>query len=106
MLAHKILGQACQMLNDTLNARKYTEIQFGLMNSIINSGDGRSCKTAWKVIQISEEYFLFQILNAKIKSQNLLISDQKTCEEMVVEMNGVEQAFYFDVSKIFETRSH
>ena len=47
MLAHKILQQTYKMIGDTVNATKYKTIEFGLLNSIVKNGDGKSCATAW-----------------------------------------------------------
>ena len=51
MLAHKYLQQTYNILGDTLNRNKYHAIEFGLLNSITNSGDGETCETGWHVTQ-------------------------------------------------------
>ena len=101
MLAHKILRQTLKYMGDTVSAAKYKKIELGLLNSIFNSGDGLSCATAWRVIQIEEEYFILYIMGAEFKMQSL-ISDHGTCDQMDVTINGDDKTYFFEVSKLFE----
>jgi len=66
---------------------------YGLLSSITSSGDGRSAETAYKVISVSEEYFLLRDIGAKLKQQSLVGS----CDVMVVDQRGKEKVYYFDV---------
>ena len=68
---------------------------YGLLQSITATGDGKSQETAFKVISISEEYFLLYEVGAKLKRQSLV----GHCDKMEVErQGGKEYTFYFDVS--------
>ena len=101
LIAHKILRQSYKIIGDTANARKYKTIQFGLLNSIARNGDGRSCATAWPVIQLAEEYFMLEMLGAQLKKQSI----DKTgglCDKMEVRVEGSQKTYYFATSKIFE----
>jgi hypothetical protein len=62
---------------------------FGLVDSILNSGDGRSFDTAFRVISVDEEYAVLMVLRLEPGSQKL------------VEHNGSE----FDVLTVKDTRS-
>jgi len=102
MIAHKILRQAYQIIGDTINAAKYKTIQFGLLNSIVKSGDGKTCSTAWPVIQIEEEYFILQMLGAQVQNQSVY-SKSGLCDKMDVKtQEGDDKTYYFEISKIFE----
>ena len=101
MKAHKILRQTYKIIGDTANAAKYKTIQFGLMNSILQKGDGRSCETAWPVIQEEEEYFILEMVGAKLKEQTL-VQDGGICDKMDFKVDGKNKTYYFEVSKIFE----
>jgi len=105
MTAHKILRQTYQILGDTINAKKYKEIQFGLLKSIVNNGDGKSCETAWPVIQISEEYYILEMLDAKLLKQSI-DNNGGICDKMEVDINGDKVTYYFEISKIFEGRKN
>lgn len=101
MIAHKILRQTYKIIGDTSNAEKHKTIQFGLLNSIVEKGDGKTCATAWPVIQIEEEYFILQMLDAKLKQQSV-DNVGGLCDKMNVIMEGSDKTYYFETSKVFE----
>jgi len=101
MIAHKILRQTYKIAADTINAAKYKTIQFGLLNSIVKKGDGKTCETAWPVIQIEEEYFILEMLRAKLKKQSI-DNDGGLCDKMEVKVDGKKKTYYFETSKVFE----
>ena len=103
MLAHKYRQQTFKILGDDVNQKKYHEIEFGLLNSIVRSGDGKTCGTAWPVIQIEEEYFILKMSNAALESQRTT-TDGGLCDEMTVKTDEGERTYFFDVSRIFEKR--
>nr|WP_297169368.1 DUF4919 domain-containing protein [uncultured Dysgonomonas sp.] len=103
MMAHKILSQTYDMMEDADNSQKYDAIGMGLLKSIIQNGDGKSCETAWPVIQVSEEYFILEMLGVEVKQQSI-ISGKGLCDRMDVTDEGVPATYYFDISKIFENR--
>ena len=98
MMAHKILRETYKIVGDSINAEKYKTIQFGLLSSIVNNGDGKSCKNSWRVIQTSEEYFILDMLGVKLKTQSV---DGGICDKMEVENeNGETKVYYFEISNI------
>jgi len=101
MMAHKILRQTYKIVGDSVNAQKYKAIQFGLMNSIIKNGDAKTCETGWPVIQVEEEYFILQMLDAELVSQSL-ITTNGLCDKMEVKINNKNRIIYFETSKVFE----
>jgi hypothetical protein len=101
MIAHKILRQTYKTIGDTVNAAKYKAIQFGLMKSIGEKGNGKTCSTAWPVIQIEEEYFFLDVMGAKLLKQSI-DNEGGICDKMVVIVDGIEKTYYFETSKIFE----
>lgn len=101
MIAHKILRQTYKIIGDTVNAVKYKTIQFGLLNSIVKKGDGKTCGTAWPVIQIEEEYFILEMLGAKLQEQSV-DNDGGHCDKMEVNVDGNKKTYYFEITKVFE----
>jgi hypothetical protein len=102
MIAHKILRQTYSIVGDTANATRYKTIQFGLLNSIVKNGDGKSCSTAWPVIQIEEEYFILQMVGASLLKQSTDYTFG-ICDVMEVRMEeGDVRTYYFDITKVFE----
>jgi hypothetical protein len=67
---------------------------YGLMASIVNSGDGKTKETAFKVIAIEEEYTLLNFMGAEMKSQSL----QGNYDVMEVKMDEGDTTIYFDIS--------
>jgi hypothetical protein len=101
LFAHKYLQQTYKITGDTANRNKYHDIEFGLLYSIINSGDGKSCKTSWQVIQIEEEYFILNMLEADLKMQSIDNSENNICDKMEVMEDGKNKIYYFGVKKVF-----
>ena len=100
MEAHKILQQAYKLLGDAANQKKYHDIEFGLLNSIVKNGDGKTSKTAWPVIQVTEEYFILEMLGAKLLNQSL--DSDGPCDRMEVETENGKKVYYFEISKVFK----
>jgi hypothetical protein len=101
MEAHKILHQTYKILGDTPNSKKYHDIEFGLLNSIIKKGNGKTCQTAWPVIQIKVEYFILQMLGAKLQKQSV-DNTGGLCDKMEVQTNEGNKTYYFEISKVFK----
>ncbi|WP_114758386.1 DUF4919 domain-containing protein [Flavobacterium sp. AG291] len=102
MIAHKILRQSYKIIGDTENAEKYKTIQFGLLESIVKKGDGKTCATAWPVIQIEEEYFILEMIGATLKKQSIY-NTGGVCDQMEVLLeDGEKKIYYFDTVKVFE----
>jgi len=103
MFAHKYLQQTYKILEDTISRNKYHDIEFGLLYSIMNSGDGKTCETGWHVTQIEEEYFILSIVGAGLQSQSINSSGKNTCDKMVVKTGeGETKTYYFEANKVFE----
>ena len=101
MEAHKILRQSYKSLADTANEKKHHNIEFGLLNSIVKNGDGKSCQTAWPVVQITEEYFILEMIGAKLLKQSLNNAGG-LCDKMEVQTKEGNKTYYFEVSRVFQ----
>ena len=102
LLAHKILRQTYKIVGDTASASKYKRIQFGLLNSIVQNGNGKTCATAWPVTQLDEEYFILQVLGLELIRQS---TDHAggLCDKMEVRTEtGETQTYFFETSQIFD----
>jgi len=104
MFAHKFLQQTYKILGDSIDRVKYHDIEFGLIYSIIRSGDGKTCETGWHVTQIEEEYFIINfVLDADFREQSISNSDHNMCDKMVVKTDkGETETYYFEANKVFE----
>ncbi len=101
MLAHKMLQQTYKILGDEANRQKYHDIEFGLLKSIVQHGDGKSCRTAWPVVQVDEEYFILNVMGAELRRQSV-VNDGGLCDRMDVVTDKGPAVFYFDVARVFE----
>jgi hypothetical protein len=81
--------------------KKYHDIEFGLLNSIVKNGDGKTCQTAWLVIQVTEEYFIPNMLGAKLLKQSI-DNTGGLCDKMEVQTAGGNRTYYFEISKVME----
>jgi hypothetical protein len=102
LFAHKYLQQTYKILGDTAKQKKYHDIEFGLLNSIIHSGDGKTCETGWHVTQIEEEYFILGMIGGQFQSQAIVSGGKNACDKMVVKTEDGEATYYFEANKVFE----
>lgn len=103
MFAHKYLQQTYKILGDTINQKKYHDIEFGLLYSVTRSGDGKTCETGWHVIQIEEEYFILNMTGAQLQNQSISSGGKNACDKMVVKTDeGETKTYFFEANKIFE----
>ncbi|PSK89536.1 uncharacterized protein DUF4919 [Taibaiella chishuiensis] len=103
MFGHKYLQQTYKILGDTVNKKKYHDIEFGLLNSLTGSGDGKSCETGWHVTQIEEEYFILSMLGAQLQTQSISTGGKNMCDKMVVKTEeGETKTYFFEANIIFE----
>lgn len=92
---HYLRGHFLKKAGDIAGSMYHFHCFYGLMRSITSSGDGKTAKTAWKVISVSEEYALLNEIDAELIDQSLVDS----CDKMHVRLsNGTETDLYFDVS--------
>ncbi len=62
LYGHKFLRQACAILHDDACAAQEHFVEFGLLLSILKSGDGKTCATGWEVVSVGEEYFIIGMM--------------------------------------------
>jgi len=76
----------------------------GLINSILNSGDGKSQEKAWIVINVHEEYVILRVLGFKPSQQSLVNQNGHSYDVMKVKKadDGTDQTFYFNVDIPFK----
>lgn len=102
MFAHKYIQQTAKIIGDTMLYKKHHHIEFGLLKSIVNTGNGKTCDSGWEVTQIEEEYFILNMVGADLKKQSL----KGICDKMEVTIleSGQQKTYYFDTYYIFESR--
>jgi hypothetical protein len=75
-----------------------------LIDSILNSGDGKSLEKGWVVINVHEEYVILRMLGFMPSQQSLVNQNGHSYDVMKVKnaQDGTEQTFYFNVDIPFK----
>lgn len=101
--AHAIAALAHAELKNADKAKFHTYVRDGLVKSILKSGDGKSPKTAFVVINTSEEYALMRALEVKPMRQALMKDkghsyDRQDC------LDGMSKpiTLYFNIDRPFQ----
>ncbi len=94
--AHMLRSSAATALGDIKSHIHHLYFAYGLMESVTQSGDGLTPKTAFKVISISEEYAVLRAFGAEVTKQRLLDGavDEMDCNFP----GGKKVTVYFDAS--------
>jgi hypothetical protein len=102
--AHYVALVANREMGATDKAEFHRTVFRGLINSILNSGDGKSLTTAWVVIKVHEEYVILRVLGFRPSEQSLMHQDGHSYDVMKVKnaQDGTEQTFYFNVDIPFK----
>jgi Domain of unknown function (DUF4919) len=100
--AQKALRQSCKVLKEEACATRYHDLQFGLLKSILATGDGKSCSTAWEVVTLEEEYFILRMVGFTLKTQEGP-NGSEICDKMIgVGEDGKGVTFYFGIKPIVQ----
>ncbi len=84
-------------IGDSVKSNYHNGIYNGLLNSIYFSGDGKSPKTAFIVIEISEEYDLLNWLNLTQSEQYLTIKDGYSFDIIKAFNENRETELFFNI---------
>lgn len=96
------LIRACERLHDAACAAQADFVAKGLVRSIFDSGDGKTCKTGWEVAAVSEEYFILSTLGAAPKSQSL-VTGSPSCDVLeTTGEDGKNATYFFRIDAVIE----
>lgn len=101
---HMILALAHQHAGNKEKHEFHKNVYLGLVNSILASGDGRSTKTAYVVINVAEEYAVLTALELKRGSQALLNEDGKKFDVLTVQnpQTNESEKVYFNIDNVWK----
>jgi hypothetical protein len=100
--AQKLLKQSCKLMGDDACAARHRFVGLGLLRSIVSSGDGKSCDTAWEVVLVAEEYFVLRMIDTTLGKQSVVEENGHVCDEVqVFDKANNPRTYYFNVDKIF-----
>ncbi len=104
--AHFVAFVANREMGATDKAEFHRTVFRGLIDSIMNSGDGKSPEKAWVVITVHEEYVILNVLGFMRfpMNQSLMHKDGHSYDVMTAKKadDGTEQTFYFNVDIPFK----
>lgn len=94
---HLFCSYIYKQLNDSAKSDYHYNIYNGFMNSIYFSGDGKNEKTAFIVIEVSEEYDLLNWLKLNFAGQSLILKDGYSFDVMKVFDENRETELFFNI---------
>jgi hypothetical protein len=98
--AQKLLHQSCKLLHDDACDDLHHFIEFGLLRSITDHGDGKTCATGWPVVQIKEEYFILAMMGVRMREQ-ALVNSGHMCDAMTgTDENGAAVTYFFNADVV------
>lgn len=93
---HTLVGYGFHKLGDEKSAEMHVRWSIGLVQSILNSGDGKTPKTPFVTISIPEEYAVLNRLELQPKNQALLMGPPMLDAITAVDADGSEKTIYFN----------
>jgi hypothetical protein len=113
ILAHRVVAETYEAALDApvegiaaesarAGAARYRAAYEGLVKSVLASGDGSSCATAYRVISINEEYEVLLWLKLTPSDQALVQEGARVCDAFKATADDwTERQLHFDISGYF-----
>ena len=103
--SHMYCGYIYKQLNDSLKSNYHNWCYEGLINSIKQSGDGRTARTAFIVITTKEEYGLLDWYNLQFKEQSLVMKDSHDFDILKAKDDEANEEYdiYFNIDIPFRS---
>ncbi len=101
--AHIVSGRCFELASDSAKAVFHRTVARGLMASILASGDGKTPKTAFVVVTISEEYDVLTALRLKPTLQSLVQDDGHSYDKQDAKSaTGETATLFFQIDRPME----
>jgi hypothetical protein len=97
--SHLLAAFVYGRMDETTKADYHRRFGGGLLESILNSGDGQTPETAYTVIIVAEEYAVLGYLGLELRSQALVEGEGHYFDEMHVHhrQTGKDSTLYFNI---------
>lgn len=96
--AHFLCCESYKQLNNKEKADYHNFVTDGLIKSILSSGDGKTPKTAFQVINITEEEIILSLLGVKQENQDLIEDSGHGYDKITFSgKNNIKGDIYFNV---------
>lgn len=100
---HFLMSLAASKLGRAEQAAFHRAVYAGMVRALTASGDGRTPETAWRVLEVSEEYFLLMLMGLRSHGQALFPVGDHKVYRLEVEGNGQRGFLFFDVTDAYES---
>ena len=99
--AHLLAGLCHGKLGNEEAMRREREAGLGLIDSILKSGDGKSERTAFVVVQIAEEYNVLRLLGLRPSNQALIHAQGHSYDRFDAKSNdtGQQVVVFFNIDR-------
>ena len=103
-MTHYIFSEIYGKQGNPQKQKFHVDVFFNLVDSVINSGDGKSPETAMTVIEIDEEYNVLDVLGFEKDSQTLIEKDGKRFDQISAKNpeTGEVRDFYFNIDLFYD----
>ncbi|HVG33547.1 MAG TPA: DUF4919 domain-containing protein [Pyrinomonadaceae bacterium] len=100
---HLAAEDAYRKLGNEKKANFHRDIAAKLLKALLNTGDGKSAETAYRVMSVREEYIIMHELGIEVSSQALWSVNNKAFDVLsgTDPKTGKEIRVYFDISSFF-----
>jgi hypothetical protein len=102
--AHQVAFLANREMHVEEEAEFHHRIAHGLIQAIMQTGDGKSPETAWAVLSTHEEYIILQVLGLRPGSQSLTQVGKHSYDKLEPVDSKTQQpvTLYFNIDKPME----
>src|SRR5258708_6378454 len=100
---HLAAEDAYRQLGNQTKADFHKTMAHKLLHAVLTSGNGKTTETAYRVLDVREEYFVMRELGYRARGQALLSKDNKAYDLLMgtdVD-SGKDVKVYFDISSFF-----
>jgi hypothetical protein len=101
--AHMLRAIALRKLERPLEADFHRAVSIGLLESVVQAGDGRSPITAWTAFRVKEEYEVIKVKGFVPEKQKLTSKGGRFYDVLDARRDDDSEAirFYFDVTELY-----
>jgi hypothetical protein len=103
LTGQQYLFAACDKIGDKPCTEQAKFVARGLVQSILRSGDGKTCESGWEVAMVEEEYAVLRIMGMQPRQQALIMGKNggHSCDAMtVIDKDGKEVTQYFTIDRV------
>lgn len=99
---HLAVAASYKELGNAEKSQYHTDLGAALLKALLDSGDGKTAKTAYRVHSIREEYIVMRELGYQVSSQSLVQEGGRAYDVLAGKnAEGKTASLYFDIDDIW-----